>query len=181
MERIKIGLGTLVVCILVIVGPTAAFGSIIPLAEQAKDNAVAPDFSPVVEVVEGDWVLTPSRQNAGGATIPAADGKILPLAEQGKEHGVAPDYSPVIDIIEGEWVLTPLSNSVESDFLLLDASVALGIATPELLSARLAPEAGAGVSAPVAVSTFTVVPEPGTFLLVGLGGIGFWIRKRNCR
>ncbi len=64
IEKIKIGLGILVVCILaisettVVVGTTipAADGKIIPVAERAREhvyeNAVAWEHSPVITIVD---------------------------------------------------------------------------------------------------------------------------------
>ena len=170
MERIIIRLWVLVVSIMVIMGSTVVCGSIIPIAQQAKDNAVAPDFSPVIEIIEEDWILTPSPQNAGGTTILAEDGKILLLSEQGKEHGVAPAHSPVIDIVEEDWVLTTLSNSGGHSDEVLNMPLELNREVTEVFSTALMQEQAAlPVTGMSQDSSFAVVPEPATLLLLSLG------------
>lgn len=127
MQKVKIGLGALVVGILAVSMTTVAVGSIIPAAQQAKDNAAVPDNSPVITVINEDWVLTP-LQNAAESIIPTADGKIIPVAERAREHvyenAAAWEHSPVININEdGDWVLTLLPNAAESTIPTADGKI----------------------------------------------------------
>jgi len=80
MQKVKIGLGVLVVGILAVsmttvaVGSTipAANGKIIPVADAAKLHAAAPDSSPVISTNEdGDWILTllPNAVESGAAAL----------------------------------------------------------------------------------------------------------------
>jgi hypothetical protein len=164
MKKNMVKLFLLVVGITVIMGSTVAFGAIIPLAQQAKDKAVAPDYSPVIELIEGDWVLTPLAQNAGAGTVFIEDSIVLPLSDQGKESGAAPDHSPVIDLIEGDWVLIPSSQNVVAvtDTVAGDWVVTTLVQEP--------------IGVPQDIS-FTVVPEPSTLLLLGAGALLFKKRR----
>lgn len=126
------------------------YGRIIPLAQQAKDHAAALDVSSVITAEDGDWLLTlPELPEipAPPAALPAlgVDSKILPIAEPGLEHGLALDNSPVIDLVDGGWVLSPSST------------------TPPAVGKAL--------------HSASVIPEPATLLLLGLGGL--LIRRRS--
>lgn len=181
MQKVKIGLGVLVVGILAVSMTTVAVGSIIPAAQQAKDNAAAPDNSPVITVINEDWVLTP-LQNAAESIIPTADGKIIPVADAAKLHAAAPDSSPVISTNEdGDWILTLLPNAVESGAAALDVLLGADCEFPGAFSTDLIQQQvglGLHVMALPDSSSFAATPEPSTMALLTLGTLVLVRRRR---
>ena len=179
MQKVKIGLGALVVGILAVSMTTVAVGSIIPAAQQAKDNAAAPDNSPVITVINEDWVLTP-LQNAAESIIPTADGKIIPVADAAKLHAAAPDSSPVISTNEdGDWILTLLPNAVESGAAALDVLLGADCEFPGVFSTELTQEQiGLDVATVPDSSSFVATPEPATMALLTLGTLVLVRRRR---
>lgn len=191
MQKVKIGLGVLVVGILAVsmttvaVGSTipAANGKIIPVAERAREhvyeNAAAWEHSPVITVINEDWVLTP-LQNAAESIIPTADGKIIPVADAAKLHAAAPDSSPVISTNEdGDWILTLLPNAVESGAAALDVLLGADCEFPGVFSTELTQEQiDLDVATVPDSSSFVVTPEPATMTLLTLGTLVLVRRRR---
>lgn len=152
--------------VLVVAGLASAtvYGRIIPSVQQAKEHASAPELSSVITAEGDDWLLTlPELPEipAPPAALPAreVDSKILPIAEPGLEHGLAPDNSPVIDLVDGLWILSPTS-----------------MTPPAVGRALDSPAHSTGAGGYGTVPSLSVVPEPATLLLLGLGG--FLIRRR---
>lgn len=179
MEKIVVRSGVLVICFMLIMGSTAALGFIIPSAQQAKDNAAGPDHSPVIEVIEEDWVLTPAAQNAGEATFSDEEGRVLPLSVHGNEHGVGPDHSLVIELIGEDWVLRPSSNFGKPDDEVLNISAELNGEFTEVFSIPSIPgQVMEPVTGTLQGQNLTAIPEPATMLMLGLGAL-LLRRKRS--
>ena len=150
------------------IGTTAVNGTIIPLAQTAKDHAMAPEVSGVITFEDGDWLLN-VRGHRRAAGIPELTGvgpvfedgsKIIPLAPQGMEHGRGAANSPAIDLIDGEWVVGLGSLTPSAEHKSLDSVVDSTIP-------------GADETGPSGSHT----PEPATLLLLGFGALV--IRRRS--
>ena len=152
------------------IGTTAVNGTIIPLAETAKEHAMAPEVSGVITVEDGDWLLMPGG-HSGLGDIPKHTGigrvlengsRIIPISDQGMEHGRGAANSPVIDLVDGRWVVGP------------------GSFTP--FAERKALELVVDSTIPVTGETGpsgSQAPEPATLLLLGLGALV--IRRRSVK
>jgi hypothetical protein len=172
MKRSKICRSVFVVTILGLVCTTTVLGRVIPVAQQAKDNAHPELHTDVITVVETNWVLA-LPENSNPPTVPA-NGKTIPAFDNSKpnEYATPYEHSPAIN---PGWTLTVPPNITGGGNFTVGAPFEVGNTLLEP-SGGIQNDSTRQLEMPFESSTLMVVPEPSMLILLGLGT--FLARKR---
>jgi hypothetical protein len=173
MKRSKICRSVFVVTILGLVCTTTVLGRIIPVTQQAKDNAHPELHTDVITVVEENWVLE-LPENSNPPIVPA-NGKTIPASDNAKdnEHATPYEHSPAIN---PGWTLTVPPNITGVDNFMVVAPFEIGNTLLEPLGG-IQNDITRQFEVPFESSTITLVPEPSMLILLGLGA---FLARRRC-